>query len=243
MARLTRQEMKRDEVMESLGSVIDYVREKPKVVFAVVAVLVVAGLGVLGFIRYQAHRTAQANDALAQAIDILHAPVGADAKGDPHFATEAERDQKAKDALTGLIDSYGSTGAAESARLLLAAQVASEGDVDRAVGLWKQVEGSGRGAVAAEAELNLINELRGAGKNEEVESMLRGEMDNSTGALPPDAVIGELSETLRKLGKDAEAERLEQKLTDNYPDSPYAAALQQANGGTPVPMPNPGAGS
>lgn len=243
MARLTRQEMKRDEVMESLGSVVDYVRENPKVVIVVAAVLVAMGLGFLGYTRYQAHRTAQANDALAKALDIVHAPVGVDAKGDPHFATEAERDQKAKTALTALIDAYGSTGAADSARLLLAAQVASEGDVDRAVGIWKQVEGHGRGAVAAEAELNLVNELRTAGKDQEVETMLRSEMDNSTGSMPPDAVIGELAETLRKVGKDAEAEQLEQKLTDNYPDSPYAAAVQQANGGAPAVMPDAGAGS
>jgi len=240
-ARLTRQQMKRDEVMESLGSVIGYVRERPKLVVIAAGVLVVAGLSVLGLYRYRAHQTAAANEALAQALDIIHAQVGPDAKGTPSFANETERDQKAGTALSGVIEKYGSTGAAQSARLLLAAQVASEGDMNRAIELWKQVQAAGTGSIAAEAELNLVNELRNAGKADEVVTMLRQQMENGTGPLPPDAVIGELAETLQSQGKDAEAEQLQRKLTESYPDSPYAPSNQQANGTAPIGAPDSGA--
>jgi tetratricopeptide (TPR) repeat protein len=230
-ARLTRQEMKRDEVMESLGSVIGYIRTHPKVALGVVAGILVAGLAVLGVVRYRAHQTAMANDALAKALDIIHAPVGPEVQGDPSFKTEAERDEKASAALTGVIEAYGSTGAAQSARLLLAAQVASEGDLDRAMSLWREVKKEGSGSVAAEAELNLIMQLRNAGKSEEVMTMLREQMQNNEGPLPPDVVMGELAETLQQSGKSAEAEQLRQKLAESYPNSPYNPQAQQGNAG------------
>lgn len=223
-ARLTRQEMKRDRVMESIGSFVQYLWSHPKgILMGLGAVLIVAAAGA-GVFQYRAHRGEQANTLLAEALESLQ-PAPTDtgtAAGDAPAATPNDR-KKGRRQLQRVVDEYGSTGAAAAARLLLAEEAASAGNVERAVELWNEVGSRQHNVLAMEAELNLIEHLRASNQGEAVVERLRRELDQGSGALPEDAVMGELAATLEKLGRTDEAETVRQRLRERFPESPWLA--------------------
>lgn len=233
-ARLTRQEMKRDEVMESIGSFFHFLWTHPKgILMSLGAVLIVAAAGA-GVIQYRAYRGEQANTLLAEALGNLQ-PAPTDtgtAAGDPPAATSNDREEGRRQ-LQRVVDEYGSTGAAAAARLLLAEEAASAGNVERAVELWNEVGSRRQSVLAMEAELNLIQHLRASGQGEAVVERLRRELDQGSGALPEDAVMGELAATLEKLGRSDEAETVRQRLREGYPQSPWLAP-EEPPGQAPV---------
>lgn len=233
-ARLTRQEMKRDRVMESIGSFVHYLWSHPKgILMSLGAVLVVAAAWV-GVVQYRSHRSEQANTLLAEALESLQ-PAPTDtgaAAGDPPAAAANDREAGRRQ-LQRVVDEYGSTGAAAAARLLLAEEAASAGNVERAVELWNEIGSRQHGVLAMEAELNLIEHLRASGQGEAVVERLRRELDQDSGALPEDAVMGELAATLEKLGRTDEAETVRQRLRRRHPQSPWLAP-ETAPGQAPV---------
>lgn len=223
-ARLTRQEMKRDRVMESIGSFFQYLWSHPKgILMSLGAVLIVAAAGA-GVFQYRAHRGEQANTLLAEALESLQpaATQAGTAEGDTAVTTESNREEGLEQ-LRRLIDEYGSSGAAAAARLLLAEEAATAGNVERAVELWNEVGSRRSNVLAMEAELNLIEHLRASGQSEAVVERLRGELDQGSGALPEDAVMGELAETLEALGRTDEADTIRQRLRERHPQSPWLA--------------------
>ncbi|MGH9379208.1 MAG: tetratricopeptide repeat protein [Thermoanaerobaculia bacterium] len=205
-ARLTRQEMKRDEVMESIGSFVRFLWTHPKGILLSLCTVLLVALAWVAIAQLRKHRVERANAALTEAL-----------RGLDESAQPAQRRQ----GLQRVIDEYGSTGAAAAARLLLAAAAASSGNVERAVELWNQVGERQDSLLAMEAELNLIEHLRAAGRGEEVVERLRRELDQGSGALPADAVMGQLAATLEDLGRGDEADTVRQQLRERHPESPW----------------------
>lgn len=221
-ARLTRQEIKRDRVMESIGSFFHYLWSHPKgILMGLGAILIVAAAWV-GVVQYRAHRSEQANTLLAEALESLQ-PAAGTAEGDAPPATANDREE-GHEQLQRVVDEYGSTGAAAAARLLLAGEAASAGNIERAVELWNEVGSRRHNVLAMEAELNLVEHMRASGQGEAVVERLRRELDRGSGALPEDAVMGELAETLEALGRTDEADTIRQRLRERHPQSPWLTA-------------------
>lgn len=228
-ARLTRQEIKRDRVMESIGSFFHYLWSHPKaILMSLGAVLVVAAAWV-GVAQYRSHRSEQANTLLAEALESLQpadTAAAGTAEGDAPDAPPATANDRedGHEQLQRVVDEYGSTGAAAAARLLLAGEAASAGNIERAVELWNEVGSRRHNVLAMEAELNLVEHMRASGQGEAVVERLRRELDRGSGALPEDAVMGELAETLEALGRTDEADTIRQRLRERYPQSPWLTA-------------------
>lgn len=233
-ARLTRQQMKRDEVMESIGSAVRFLWTHPKGILMSLGVVLIVAAVWAGIVQWRAGRGERANTLLAQALESRQAAgEAAGPAGDGTQTPTKNGRRQSSTLLQQVVDDYGSTGAAAAARLLLAADAASAGNAERAVELWDQVGERRDDVLAMEAELNLIEHLRTSGEGEAVVERLRRELDQGSGALPADVVMGELAATLELLGRADEADTVRQQLRERFPESPWLTQ-PGTSGGTPI---------
>ncbi len=222
--RLTRRQIKRDEVRETLGSGIHFLVEHWKsVVYAVVALGVGAGVR-----SYQASRELQASDKLARAVLVLQATIDPSTADPNHpdaptFTAEADRDAKAEELLDRVQQEFSSTDAAAVASTYRGALAARQGDFETARSHWQEfVRRPGDHMLATEIRRNLMALDRQQGRGEGLAAELRSMVESGESPLPPDMVLFELAVTLDSLGDDGAAE-IYRRLADDYPESPYAA--------------------
>jgi len=231
--RLTRKDIKRDEIRAAFGRSVEYAGSHVRTItYAVGGVLVLGALAAAVYF-YLGHRREDANQALAEATKIYQAPIAATgAKPNdptvPSFPTEAVRRARAKELLQKVRDDYGMSDAADVAGLYLAQIAAAEGKLDEARKLWNDfVAEHGDSMLAGEARLNLIDLDRKQGKAEQVVKDLRAMLEKGDSPLPQDVVLNELGKTLEQLHRPQEAVQSYQRIVDEFPQSPFRQDAQQ----------------
>jgi tetratricopeptide (TPR) repeat protein len=247
--RLTRQDMKRNELSTALGKGYDYAESHGRTIIiaagAVLALAILAGL----FYMYRGNQAEKSNTALARAIEVYQAPIDPAApKPDdplsPTFADEAARRTKAKALFQELHESYGSTVAGDVAAIYLAQIAMAENQPDRAREFWNAfLDEHGNHLLAGETRVNLLRLDRSQGKGQEVVQTLTAMMDEAEPPLPMDVILNELAATQEQLGKTQEAVQTYQRIIDEFPQSPYArdarekiTALDPSRAGAPSGM-------
>ncbi len=232
--RLTRKDMKRDELASAVEQGIEYAGSHVKIILYAVAgaAVLVALWG--AFQYYSSNRSTQANQALAKAIKVFDAPIvgAATAKpadpDEPSFADEKARRTAARPLLEEVQKSYGSTDAADIAGLFLANLAAAEGKVDDARKIWQQfVDKHSDHMLAGQAQLNLINLDRSQGKNEQAVEELKKMVNSGSKSLPKDLLLNELASALEAMNKPQDAIIQYQMILDEFPRSPYRNEAQQ----------------
>ena len=231
--RLTRQDMKRNELSTALGKGYDYAESHGRTILltagAVLALALLAGL----FYMYRSSQAEKANTALARAIEVYQAPIDPAApKPDdpvsPTFADEAARQTRAKALFQDLYEEHGSTVAGDVASVYLAQIAMAENQPDRARELWNDfVEEHGDHLLASQARINLLRLDRSQGKGQEVAQTLTAMLDEAEPPLPMDVILNELAATQEQLGKTQEAVQSYQRIVDEFPQSPYAQEARQ----------------
>jgi predicted negative regulator of RcsB-dependent stress response len=231
--RLTRKEIKRDDFAAAVGRSVEYAESHVRtIVYAVVGVVLVAGLAVAGYFYFGRQRQ-DANQALAEATKVYQAPIAATgAKPNdpiaPSFPTETARRARAKELLEKVRDDHGMSDAADVAGLYLAQIAADEGRLDDARKLWSDFADEHRGTMlGVEARLNLIDLDRKQGKAEQVVQELQAMLDQGEAPMPQDVILSELGKTLEQLRRPQEAVAFYQRILDEFPQSPYRQEAQQ----------------
>lgn len=235
--RLTRKDMKRDELVEALGRSRSFVETHARLLVLIavgVAVLILAGAGGWWWL---AHQEAEANADLTAALEVLRAPVGEGAvpleAGGPTFPDAAARRARGEELLAEIRSSYRFADAADVAAVYLGQIAAEKGEADRARELWREfVEEHDDHLLADQVRVNLLHLDRAAGQGEQVLAELTAMLDAPPDgrALPGDVVLAEMARTLEELGRDEEALDRWRQLAEEYPASPYAVEAQQAAG-------------
>ncbi|HEY4595553.1 MAG TPA: tetratricopeptide repeat protein [Thermoanaerobaculia bacterium] len=231
--RLTRKDMKRDEFTAVVGRGVEYAETHVRtLVYAVGGLLLLIALAV-GFYYYRNGQKEKANQALADAMKVYHAPVTATGAkpndpDEPSFPTDAARRTRAKELLTRVHQGYGSTDAGDVAGLYLAQIAADEGRLDEARKLWSDYADGHKGTMlGAEARLNLLSLDRKQGKGEAVVKELRSMLEKGDSPLPQDLILRELGATLEDLHRPQEAIQSYQRIIDEFPQSTFRAEAQQ----------------
>lgn len=232
MSRLSRKEVKRDEVLETFGSAVGYVRGHGRTMLLAAAAVVVVALGYLAFTLWNASRQEGANEGLAEALAVAGAEIDAhDPRPDadpPKFADEAARQARAKEAFESVQREHSGTAPAAVATSYLARMAAEAGDIDRARALWDEViDEGGESLLTAEARLNRMALDREQGRLAELADRLRADLDSTEPELPKPILLHELALALEALGQPEEAREIYRRLAEEHPGSSYAAGAER----------------
>lgn len=228
MSRLTRQEMKRDEVLESVGRTVSFVRDHTRTLLSLIAAVIVAVLLVVLYLGYKSRQVTEANRLLARALQVQSAPIDAlspdpDDVDDPTFADEGSRGARAEELFTEVYESAKGTAIGGVAAAYLGDLAASAGDLDRAESLWREaVEVSSDSLLAGKAQMSLLNLTRSRGDAEAVISELRSLQASESTALSEDVVLFELGKALEDAGRPEEARANYDRLLEDHATSPFA---------------------
>jgi tetratricopeptide (TPR) repeat protein len=222
--KLSRQELKRDEILDSVGKGVRYVSSHRK--GAVEAVAAVAALGILigGFLAFRAYREKQAAEHLSRALAVLSTPLQSQAPAGTSvtFATDAQREAAAEKELRAAAE-LATTPAGREARVLLAARGATGID---AVATFDHFARGADSVLAVTAEIDAARLLAGQGKTDEAIERLKRAVGSAKSSLPKDALLDELGRLYEQAGHTADARATYQRLLSEHPDSPFAADAQ-----------------
>ena len=210
MSRPSRKQMKRNEMAETVGSVVEYTRDHTRtLVWAVVALFAVLAL-LAGYFAWRSHRGAAATGALAAAMAV------------------EDDDAAAREKFQEVVERFPGSAAANVARLYLGDAAAAASDAETARELWRSVaRESGDTAVGQQALLNLWQLERSQGRHDELAAEIRSLLDEETATLGKDQLLYELALTLEASGSDVEARDTYLRLVDEYPQSVLIAAAQE----------------
>ncbi len=223
--RISRRDMKRNELAETVGKTVGYVSEHKKGVTEGVAI--VAGLAVIlaGIFAYRTWIERSAGRDLSRALGVLATPLKAEQPAAAKtFATAAERRAEA-DRFLRKAASHGSTGPGRAARVILAAS-GTEKPAD-AVAVFEKAARKGKSESAAAAEIDAAKMLAAEGKSAEAIDRLKRAIESSSTAAPKDALLFTLAQIYEASGAAADARATYQKLLTDYPTSPYRADARQ----------------
>jgi len=232
MSRLTRREMKRDEVREGLTHLIDYVREHGRQLVIGVALVAVLALVIGGWLAYTGHRQELANGELARAIKLYEAPVDAVAPQpedptSPSFAEEAARNAAAQAAFERVRSIFGGSRVAAVAAAYLADLASRSGDLARARELWDEAAAAKQSVLTAEVLLNRIAADRTEGRGEEALEELRAMLEGGDPPLPQVVILDQMATILISLERRDEARDIYQRIADEFPQTAYSARARQ----------------
>jgi tetratricopeptide (TPR) repeat protein len=207
--RLSRQEIKRDEVLEGLSRSIEFSRHHARAIgLAALAALLVV-LAALGAGWWMKQRGERANHALSE---VLGSEAGV-----------ADRQS-----LEEVAARYGSSAPGSVALALAGEAAAAEGDLAAAREHWEAfLDRAPQSMLSVNVRLNLIGLARQQGRAEEVERELRAMLEAPDPALPVSLARYQLGLTLETLGRPDEARAAYDQVLEEAPDSPVARAARE----------------
>ncbi len=230
--RLTRKEIKRDEVLETVGSFVGFLQKHGAKLAIGVLALVVALLVGWGVWMLRERRASAAGEVLARALAVYGAPSdAADPRPDdalrPSFADDEARRARADELFHAVRDEYGGTDAADIAGAYLGGLAAAAGRDEEARQLWQEfLDRQGDHLLAAQIELNLMALDRVEGRTAELVDRLRARLDDPREKLPKDVLLHQLGLALEDLDRPAEAGDAYRRLVDEFPASPLRAEAE-----------------
>lgn len=231
MARLTKDQLRVDQLQNALGDARDYVlthRSATTVWTAGGVALLAAVLAVWGGVTWRTNRAAA---RLSQALAVFDAPLASDpspAPGVRTYANAAERTAAARKELEALVKDRGSSTPGRAAAVLLlgieGAPAATGANIDAARAFARSERGTVAGGVAALAALDAE---AAAGRSKEALDGAKRYLEAADAPLPKDVLVYTIAKLYEKNGQSVEAKGFYRRLITDFPDSPLRADAQQ----------------
>ena len=231
--RLSRKEVKRDELTEGLEASFAYTRRHLNQMLTAIAAVAVVVLAVFSWRAYASSSGERANEALDRALRVYSAPIDAAASKPqdalaPSFANDDQRRARARQLFEELAKGHGGSPAGALAQVYLGRLALERGDTAEAAKAWRTyLEKNDEGMVAAAVALDLARLDRSEGRAEQAVKDLEELLAKPLKAVPDDALLYELGVTLKQLGRSEDARRNFQRIIDEFPRSSYRGAAQQ----------------
>jgi tetratricopeptide (TPR) repeat protein len=235
--RLTRKEIKRDQVQEALTGVMEFLRQNLRILVVIAGGVLLVIAAVAAFWSYRESREIEASELLAKAIGTYSAPISGDSdpatgrEGLPVYSDPMSRDAEARTQLELVVSDFGSSDAAAVAKAYLGEMAARSGDLDGARQLWEEfLKSQGDHMLASEVRLNLMSVDRAQGREQELVTQIKAMLEGPETVLPEDVLLYQLALTQEELGLEPEARQTLQRLVNEHPQSVYAAEAQSELG-------------
>jgi len=218
--RLTREELKKDEVRDTLTRLFLYLESHVKQILAGIAALLLFMLIGTGVFLYREGREVKAQEALAALLPPAPAPDGT-------VAPESLPNSEVAVRLGELRDDFGGTDAARIGSGYLGAILAADGEIEPAREVWGDyLDPRDSNVLSAAVQINLWEADRRQGKAQDVASELERRLQGDSG-LPVDLILYQLAVTYDALNDAAQAEATLERLLDEYPASPWAVEARR----------------
>ena len=227
--KLSRKDLKRNDLVESYNRTVEYVTSHRKGVVEAAAVAAGIALLVAGFFLVKLYRERRSGGELSAGLAALQAPLstepGASAASQA-FATTEARDRAADEHFRNAA-SYGGTTPARAAAVILAARSEKAG---AAAETFTRAARDGRAEVAAAAEIDAARLLVSQGKTAEAADRLKRAIESPQATVPKDALLFALAQVYEASGASSDARATYQRIVNDYPNSPYRADARSLSG-------------
>lgn len=199
MDRRTRKDLKTDkfaqEVTHTFELLSEHTDEVKKYGAIALAVIVVAA----GIYFYISHQSTARGEALAQALRVDDATVGADTQpANLHFNTKEEKEAARTKAFGDVAAKYHGSQEGAIAAMYLASDAADRGDMASAEKQFKDIMDTAPKDYAALARLSLAQIYEDEGKNADAEKLLRYAVANPTATVSKEEATIELAKFIGK---------------------------------------------
>ncbi|MFQ5778641.1 MAG: tol-pal system YbgF family protein [Terriglobia bacterium] len=244
MARLHRQDLKKDEFIDTLDGFLLWVEDHGRSLLALAVIAVFGGGTVGGFYWYFRRQEQKATTALAAALLTYEAPVQ---KGLPPlpgqgvqrtFTSEEEKYQAAEKEFAAVREQFPRTRAGLMARHYQALCQFQLGRSEAAVTALEEIARAGDRNVAALARLHLAGFYESLGRREEAEKLYRQLAEQPTATVPRELALLSLA-NLQAGSNPAEARQLYNQVKSEFPDSAVASEIDQRLERLPAPSSAP----
>ena len=225
MSRITRKELKTDKfALEVEHTVTLFEEHRNEIVRYGAIALAVAAL-IAGYVIYSRSQHATRQEALAKAIEVQEAPVGASGTGGLSFPTQEAKDAAATRVFTDLRNRYSGSAEGEIAGYYLASIQADQGNMAQAEKSFQDVANRADARYASLAKLALAQIYFSDGRNAQGEALLRDLIKNPTVFVSSDMATITLAKHFIALNNNAEARKLLEPLRTKPGASQIAVTL------------------
>ena len=227
--KIVRKDLKRNELVETVGRTYEYVKSHRKGV--VEAAAVAGGLVLLlaGFVVVKLYRESRAGTELSAGLEALGAPLAGEpgaATAPLTFPSDPARGQAA-DGHFRRAASHGGTAAGRAAAVILAARAEKPGTSEET---FRRAAREGKAEIAAAAEIDAAKLLASQGKSTEAIERLKRAIESASVTVPKDALLYTLAQIYETSGDTSDARATYQRIVTDFPDSPYRADARSRSG-------------
>jgi tetratricopeptide (TPR) repeat protein len=230
-----KKQIKQDDLVSGFEYVWHWVSAHAAELRITLGVLVLVGAGAWAMSYFQSKRAREAEQALAEAVQVYEAPVAAevpegfdDPRG-PAYPSEDDKLKKAVAAFDGIERRFGSTPQARRARYYAALcriRLATYPEAEK--GLSELVAQKGDAPLeAALARLALGDLYRRQGDVDKAVDAYRQAVDDPGLPFPRDHALMNLAAILEDARRLSEAEASYRRLTEEFPTSVYAGEARR----------------
>ena len=228
--RITRQDMKRDEVRDFFSQVVEYVEKNWQKVLGAIGGGLALILVIYAVMGWMSSARADADAAVGIAAAKLSAPVVAPGTPDSDparqagvtFPTAKARDEAALTAIDAAASSASGTNASLLSYYRGIALIRLDRGGEAVDSLQKAVDGLSEPTMKNLAKQALGSAARQKGDYAKAEQMFRELSTGTASGYPQDVALNDLARTLDAEGKTKEAEDVRQQIVRDFADSSIA---------------------
>jgi len=225
VAHISRKELKKDEIRETLQHGAEAVISHQRVVGTILGVALVAGLAIVGWRFYSERQTAKASAALEDAMKVFQARIRAAGEpaetGEVTYVAEKNKYADAAKKFSEVAHNYPRTRPGQVARYYAAVCQEHLDRYDDALKTLKELESSGNEEFVSLARFQEAQIYDRTGKADQGVKLYRQLADKPTVFVPKALVLLALADDLSK-SNPQEAAKLYDQLKKDFPDSSIA---------------------
>lgn len=250
MKRAERHKLKTNEVAVSVVRARAVLEQRRREVTMAVVAVVVLLTAIGGYAIWRQRAQSQAAGMLADALTVAQAQVVPPAAPTPatpspaakpatpmtpatppppgSFPSERAKLEAALPKFLAVANTYPRTNAGIAARYHAAAAAAALGRTDEALRSYREVIDQNSGGVYGQmARLGEAETEARAGHHDQAIATYKTLAADTASPLPLDAILTQLGRTYAQAGKTKEARETFQRVLEEFPQSPYVAAVKQ----------------
>jgi len=229
LARLTRQQLKKNEFLTTFSDVTEFYLQHQQQIAKIAGIVVIAAAVVAGSYFYVSSRRNKASAAFAMALTTFHAPVSQAqaAASTLHFKTDAEKYQEALKQFQDVASHYSWLSQGKFARYYAALCERELGKGPEAEKELSDVAASSDHDLAALAKMALAGTYADTGRADQAEKIYKDLENHPTTTVPKATAQLALADLYQKT-KPTEAKAIYQQIQKDYPGMAAGDAASRA---------------